>query len=149
MTDSDNIASDDSTHVVAAIIWQPGADHRFLISKRAKGKHLEGYWELPGGKIEPGESRRQALDRELREEIDILPAKARPFKQVSHHYPDRNILLDVWEVISFKGKVTACEGQEVRWIAIDDLGKYRFPEADIPVMQAIANIATIKTEHPA
>ena len=57
--------------------------------------------------------------------------------------------LDVWEVISFKGQVIAREGQEVRWIAIDDLGRYRFPEADIPVMQAIANTATIKTEHPA
>ena len=68
-------------------------------------------------------------------------------KQVSHKYQDRNILLDVWEVISFKGNVIAREGQEVRWITIDDMGMYRFPEADIPVIQAIANNAKVKTAH--
>ena len=137
------------THVVAAIIWQPGKDLRFLISKRQKGKHLEDYWELPGGKLESGESCRQALDRELCEEIDIVPVNASRFKQVSHQYKDRNILLDVWEVTSFKGNVIACEGQELQWIAIDDLDRYRFPEADIPVLRAIANISRVKTEHPA
>ncbi len=147
MTGPEEFVTGDYIHVVAAIIWQPGSNDRFLISKRQKGKHLEDYWELPGGKIEPGESRRQALDRELREEIDIVSVKARSFKQVSHKYQDRNILLDVWEVISFKGNVIAREGQEVRWITIDDMGMYRFPEADIPVIQAIANSAIIKTAH--
>jgi len=149
LIESKNSAAGEVTHVVAAIIWQPGKDHKFLISKRQKGKHLEGFWELPGGKIEPGESRRQALDRELREEIDIVPVKARGFKQVSHQYEDRNILLDVWEVASYKGKVSAREDQELRWIAIDELGRYQFPEADIPVIQAIANIARVKKEHRA
>ena len=147
--ESNKLGSCDVTHVVAAIIWQPGNDHKFLISKRQKGKHLEGFWELPGGKIEPGESRRQALERELREEIDIVPVKVRGFKQVSHQYEDRNILLDVWEVASFNGNVIPREGQELRWIAIDDLDRFQFPEADIPVIQAIANIATIKKEHRA
>ena len=147
MIESKKLGSCDVTHVVAAIIWQPGKEHRFLISKRQKGKHLEGFWELPGGKLEPGESRRQALDRELREEIDIVSVKARGFKQVSHQYEDRNILLDVWEVASFKGNVSAREGQELRWIAIDELGRYQFPEADMPVIQAIANIARVKKEH--
>ena len=147
--ESNKLGSCDVTHVVAAIIWQPGNDHKFLISKRQKGKHLEGLWELPGGKIEPGESRRQALERELREEIDIVPVKVRGFKQVSHQYEDRNILLDVWEVASFNGNVIPREGQELRWIAIDDLDRFQFPEADIPVIQAIANIATIKKEHRA
>ena len=147
--ESNKLGSCDVTHVVAAIIWQPGNDHKFLISKRQKGKHLEGFWELPGGKIEPGDSRRQALERELREEIDIVPVKVRGFKQVSHQYEDRNILLDVWEVASFNGNVIPREGQELRWIAIDDLDRFQFPEADIPVIQAIANIATIKKEHRA
>jgi len=144
---SEKFLTGDYIHVVAAIIWQPGSSDRFLISKRQKGKHLQDYWELPGGKIESGESPRQALDRELREEIDIVSVKARAFKQVSHKYQDRNILLDVWEVISFKGNVVAQEGQEVRWIVIDDMDSYRFPEADLPVILAIANNATVKTAH--
>ena len=134
-------------HVVAAVIWQPGSSDRFLISKRKKGKHLQDYWELPGGKIEPGESRRQALDRELREEIDIVPVKARAFQQVRHQYKDRNILLDVWEVTSFKGNVVAREGQEVKWVAVDQLTKYRFPAADLPILGSIANNAKVKTAH--
>jgi len=149
LIESENSAAGEVIHVVAAIIWQPGKDHRFLISKRQKGKHLEGFWELPGGKLEPGESRRQALDRELREEIDIVSVKARGFKQVSHQYEDRNILLDVWEVASFKGNVSAREGQELRWIDIDELGRYQFPEADMPVIRAIVNISRVKKEYRA
>ena len=134
-------------HVVAAVIWQPGSSDRFLISKRQTGKHLQDYWELPGGKIESGESRRQALDRELREEIDIVPVKARAFQQVRHQYKDRNILLDVWEVTSFKGNVVAREGQEVKWVAVDQLAKYRFPAADLPILGSITNNAKVKTAH--
>jgi len=136
--------SDDHIHVVAAIIWLPGSNDRLLISKRQKGKHLQGFWELPGGKIESGESRRQALDRELSEEINIVPLVASSFKQVSHRYQDRSILLDVWEVTSFKGEVKPREGQKVRWVTIDQLAEYQFPAADIPIMQAITNNATAK-----
>lgn len=146
MIESDKLESDNYIHVVVAIIWQPSSESRFLISKRQKGKHLQGFWELPGGKIEAGESRRQALDRELREEIDIIPVEAFAFKKTHHQYEDRNILLDVWEVTSFTGNVNAREGQEVRWIAITDLGNYRFPEADKPIISAIVNNATAKKE---
>ncbi len=147
MIESGDFGPGDTIHVVAAIIWQPGSGDRFLISKRQKGKHLQDYWELPGGKIESGESRRQALDRELREEIDIVPVKARAFQQVRHQYEDRNILLDVWEVTSFRGNVVAREGQEVKWVAVDQLTKYRFPAADLPIIESIANSAIIKTAH--
>ena len=147
MIESEDFTSDDYIHVVAAIIWQPGSSDRFLISKRQKGKHLQDYWELPGGKMESGESRRQALDRELREEINIVPVKASSFKQVNHKYEDRNILLDVWEVTSFKGEVKSREGQEVRWVAVGQLAKYQFPAADIPIIEAITNNATVKMGH--
>ena len=147
MIESEDFTSDDYIHVVAAIIWQPGSSDRFLISKRQKGKHLQDCWELPGGKMESGESRRQALDRELREEINIVPVKASSFKQVNHKYEDRNILLDVWEVTSFKGEVKSREGQEVRWVAVGQLAKYQFPAADIPIIEAITNNATVKMGH--
>ena len=148
MIEAKTITSEDYVHVVAAIIWQPGGNDKFLISKRQKGKHLADYWELPGGKVETGELRLQALHRELNEELDIIPVKASAFKQVRHNYKDRNILLDVWEVTSFKGQVQALEGQKVTWVAIDELEMFRFPDADLPILAAIKNNVKVKTEHP-
>jgi len=141
------LSSGDYIHVVAAIVWQPECRHRLLISKRQKGKHLQDYWELPGGKLEPGESPRQALDRELREEINIVSVNASRYKQVNHNYDDLNILLDVWEVTSFKRTPMALEGQIIKWVAVDQLAKYRFPAADRPILETIVNNATVKMEY--
>lgn len=148
MIEAEILTPGDYVHVVAAIIWQPGNSDKFLISKRQKGKHLADYWELPGGKVETDESRLQALSRELYEEINITPVNVSAFKQVRHDYKDRSILLDVWEVTSFEGKVRALEGQKVMWVATDRLAEFRFPQADLPVLEAIANNVRVKTEHP-
>ena len=134
-------------HVVAAIIWRPEADSSLLISKRQKGKHLEGLWELPGGKLELGETRIEGLRRELKEEVDIFCTDSEPFKQVRYEYEDCSILLDVWEVHAFEGEVQAREGQEVRWINVENIGKYQFPAADQPIIDAIANSAKAKKAH--
>jgi 8-oxo-dGTP diphosphatase len=136
---------EDHIHVVAAIIWQqdnpqPGQQN-FLIAQRPKGKHLEDYWEFPGGKLEPGESPWQALQRELAEEIGILPTKASPYLQVYHRYPDRNILLDVWLVEEYRGEVVSCEGQQLRWINLSQVDRYRLPAADLPIIEAIKSSA--------
>jgi 8-oxo-dGTP diphosphatase len=144
-----NNSSDDFIHVVAALIWQPQTNHSLLISKRQKGKHLEGFWEFPGGKMEAGETPLQALRRELREELGIIALEVDPCQQVLHHYPDQNILLDVWEVKSFQGSVVAREGQELKWVAVDQLVRYRFPDADLPVLKTIVSSALAKKGHPA
>ena len=75
---------DDHIHVVAAIIWKQESRQQFLIARRQKGKHLEHYWELPGGKVEADESPRQALQRELVEEVNIRAISATQFMQVYH-----------------------------------------------------------------
>ncbi len=128
-------------HVVAAVIWHPHQVDTFLISQRQQGKHLEYFWELPGGKKKSDETRERALQRELSEEICIRVTDTSPFMQVKHEYSDRSILLDVWQVLSFDGNAIGNEGQDIRWIAISELNNYRFPEADIPVLEAIKNSA--------
>ena len=132
-------ATSDFIHVVAAIIWHRSDEDKLLISRRKKGTHLENYWELPGGKLEAGESRLEALERELYEELNITEIESKPFMQVEHQYSDRNILLDVWMVSNFTGAPHGRENQEIRWMSIGDIDNFRFPEADVPVFEAISN----------
>ncbi len=127
--------------VVAAIIRHPQHPRRILVSRRRKGQHLEDLWEFPGGKQELGESRFRALSRELEEELGIRHLVARPFFQLVHDYPDRRIRLDVWELRSFRGEPEGREGQDWRWVELDELigdeSDYSFPEADRPILQAL------------
>lgn len=130
---------DDYIHVVAAIVWHRDGS-RFLIARRPKGKHLQDLWEFPGGKREPGESPIEALRRELREEIGINLVTAEPLLQVYHRYPDRNILLDTWTVDDYEGDVQPVEQQALAWIGLDQMADFRFPEADLPVLEAIEKL---------
>jgi len=134
-------------HVVAGIIWQPGDERRFLIAQRQKGKHLQDYWEFPGGKLEAGETPRQALQRELAEEINIDPIRARPFMQVYFRYPERNVLLDSWVVEDYRGTVEPLEQQSLRWIEVSEVDQYRLPPADVPIVEAIRNSVAVETRY--
>jgi len=131
--------AEDHIHVVAAIIWRQPHRQQFLITQRQKGKHLEDYWEFPGGKLETKESPWQGLQRELREEVNIQPSRASPFMQVYYRYPDRNILLDTWLVDEYQGEVEPREQQAIMWIDITQTDNYCFPPADIPIIEAIRN----------
>lgn len=128
---------EDHIHVVAAIIWHRQREHCFLIAQRQQGKHLEHYWELPGGKLEADESPWQGLRREIAEEIDIEVTRGVPYMQVYHRYPERNILLDTWIVEQYRGEVRAREQQALSWIGVGEIGQYSFPPADIPILDAI------------
>lgn len=121
-------------HVAAAVIR--GADQRVLIAKRPLDKHQGGLWEFPGGKVEVGEPVEAALLRELHEELGIVVETARPLIQVRHDYPDKQVLLDVWEVLAFSGEPHGAEGQPLAWVASDDLPEYAFPAANQPIISA-------------
>lgn len=127
-------------HVVAAIIWNPDRT-QFLIGQRQKGKHLADYWEFPGGKLELNESPEFALQRELKEEIDIQISGATPFLKVYHRYPEKNILLDCWEVVEYVGNVKAREQQQLRWIELPQIEQFGFPAADIPILEKLKRTA--------
>jgi mutator protein MutT len=123
-------------HVVAAVVID--TQDRVLIAQRPKKKHLAGGWEFPGGKLEPGEARLAGLSRELREEIGItLAAPPRPLMRVSHTYPTREILLDVWVVRRYSDVPTGLEGQALRWCAQPDLASADLLPADKPIVAAL------------
>ena len=121
-------------HVAAAVIR--GEDGRVLIAKRSQDKHQGGLWEFPGGKVEAGEAVQTALARELQEELGICPVAARPLIQVRHDYPDKQVLLDVWEVDAFTGEPHGAEGQPLAWVSARQLDEYSFPEANRPIVAA-------------
>lgn len=98
-------------HVVAAVIRDEVGN--ILLAQRPANKHQGGKWEFPGGKLEVGEAPAQALNRELEEELGITVLQAKPLIKVRHVYPERAVLLDVWEVTAFSGDPHGREGQPV------------------------------------
>jgi len=122
-------------HVVAAAIVNAQGD--VLIAKRAEHLHQGGLWEFPGGKLESGETARDALSRELHEELGIDVLEARPLIRVSHDYSDKSVLLDVWQVSRFAGQPHGREGQPIAWVAKASLQDYAFPAANQPIVDAL------------
>ncbi len=121
-------------HVAAAVIRDPSG--KILIACRADTQHQGGLWEFPGGKVEAEESVERALARELHEELGIVVVTARPLIKVHHDYPDKHVLLDVWEVSDFTGEPHGAEGQPLQWVAPRDLSSYEFPAANQPIVAA-------------
>ncbi|AMB85970.1 hypothetical protein AWM79_11930 [Pseudomonas agarici] len=120
--------------VAAAVIRD--IDGRILIARRADSQHQGGLWEFPGGKVEEGETVLAALARELREELGIVVITARPLIKVRHDYPDKAVLLDVWEVSAFTGEPHGAEGQPLAWVTRRELADYQFPAANQAIIAA-------------
>ena len=113
--------------VAAGLIFRGG---RVLISQRRPGDHLAGLWEFPGGKRHAGETFRQCLQRELREELDIETAIGPLLGSVTHAYPDRAIHLRFYRCALVRGEPRPLQCAALAWVAPDALGAYSFPPAD-------------------
>lgn len=122
-------------HVAVGVICNKAG--QVLIALRAAHQHQGNLWEFPGGKVEHGESCREALCRELKEEVGIVVNATRPLIQIEHHYTDKSVLLDVHYVTDFSGEVYGREGQPVKWVAPPDLYNHDFPAANAPIIHAI------------
>lgn len=122
-------------HVVAAAVIDSRG--RVLIAQRPAGKHLAGGWEFPGGKLEPGEDRRGGLARELREELGISIATPRPLIRVRHSYDYGDVLIDMWVVRQYSGRLTGLDGQALRWCTQDELESVELLPADGPIVAAL------------
>jgi 8-oxo-dGTP diphosphatase len=123
-------------HVVAAVIRD--TRENVLLSLRAPHQDQGGLWEFPGGKVQVGELPLAALGRELREElgIDIDPRAAIPLIRIEHAYPQRTVLLEVWEVFAWRGEPSGLEGQAIEWVAPEHLAERQFPRANLPILSA-------------
>lgn len=112
--------------VTAAIVEDHG---RYFVTRRQKGVHLEGLWEFPGGKIDPGESLADGLRRELKEELGTDVVIGEEVLTVTHHYPDRSVELHFFSC-TFLNAPMPLLGQEMRWVARAELKSLSFPPAD-------------------
>lgn len=111
--------------------------NEILLAKRPTEKYMGGYWEFPGGKVEEAESTVRALARELQEEVSITLVDCEKLIEISHNYPDKHVLLEVYLVTAFAGNAVGLENQEIRWVNKDDLEKYSLPPANKPIVTAI------------
>ena len=121
--------------VAVGVVKNPSG--QILISLRDDKLHQGGLWEFPGGKVEAGETVRQALARELKEELDITVQAALPLITINYRYPGLAVQLSVFTVDSYGGEVKGYEGQPFLWANPNELVNYAFPAANRPIITAV------------
>ena len=120
--------------VVAALIWD---GDRFMICQRPPHKARGLLWEFVGGKVEPGETRQQALIRECREELDVEIAVKDVFIEVDHIYPDITIHLSLFNAVITSGVPQLLEHNAITWITPAQIPQYKFCPADKEILELI------------
>ena len=125
-------------NVSAAVITRSvGVSNEIFIAKRPNHLHKGGYWEFPGGKIQPDETAAKALARELAEEIGIAvdAERCKFLFPIVWDYPEKQVELNIFLVDEFGGEPEGLEGQEVKWVRSQDLDQYQFPEANAEIVR--------------
>ncbi|MBO4830849.1 MAG: (deoxy)nucleoside triphosphate pyrophosphohydrolase [Oscillospiraceae bacterium] len=123
------------TEVVAALIRDGG---RFMICRRPAHKARGLLWEFVGGKVEPGETGRDALVRECREEIGVEIDVRDVYFDVVHEYPDILIHLTLYNAVITEGKPKLLEHSEIRWITPEEIPQYEFCPADADILKKLS-----------
>lgn len=122
------------TEVVAALIWDK---EKFLICQRPAHKARGLLWEFVGGKVEPGETKEQALIRECREELDVTLSVGEVFMEVTHQYPDLTVHLTLFDAAIAAGVPKKLEHNDVKWITPSEIPAYDFCPADEEILKEI------------
>ena len=122
------------TEVVAALIWD---EDRFLACQRPAHKARGLLWEFVGGKVEPGETREQALIRECQEELAVTVAVQNVFMEVDHVYPDLTVHLTLFNASIAEGIPQKLEHNDLRWITVEEIDQYPFCPADEEILRRL------------
>ena len=122
------------TEVVAALIWD---ENRFLACQRPAHKARGLLWEFVGGKVEPGETKEQALIRECREELAVTVAVRDVFMEVDHVYPDLTVHLTLFNASIAEGVPLKLEHNDLRWITVGEIDQYAFCPADEAILRRL------------
>ena len=112
----------------------------FLVSRRPAGTHLAHAWEFPGGKVEPGEAPPDALRREIAEELGVQVAVGDVFAVGHHVYPEKEVVLLVYEARIEAGVPQCLEVAEIGWLRLDELVELPLPPADRPVVERLRRL---------
>lgn len=123
--------------VTAAVVERDGA---YLATRRLRGTHLEGLWEFPGGKCEPGETHDACLRREIMEELGCAATIDEKLLEVAHAYADRIVELHFFRC-RLDGEPRPLLGQEIRWVRASELRRLEFPPADEALINLLARTA--------
>lgn len=114
-------------------------DNRFLIAQRKRGKLLEFFWELPGGKLEDGETLEECLARELIEELDLKVQVGDLFMSQPYTYEFGSFVINAfWATTNSQHITKVCEHECYKWVTPEEALTYRFSPADVPIIQALA-----------
>lgn len=125
------------TDVVAALIWD---QDRFLACQRPSHKARALLWEFVGGKVEPYESREEALIRECQEELGVTVQPKDIFMEVTHVYPDITVHLVLYNAVITTGEIQLFEHNDAKWITPDEIDQYAFCPADQEILDRIKEL---------
>lgn len=123
-----------ATEVVAALIWE---GDRFMACQRPAHKARGLLWEFVGGKVEPGETKEDALIRECREELDVSLSVGDVFMDVTHTYPDLTVHLTLFNAKIASGVPKKLEHNDIRWITVDEIDTLTFCPADEVILKKL------------
>lgn len=122
------------TEVVAALIWD---GDRFMACQRPAHKARGLLWEFVGGKVEPGETKEEALVRECREELGVTIAVGNVFMEVDHVYPDLTVHLTLFHARIMEGVPQKLEHNDIQWITIEEIDQFAFCPADEEILKKL------------
>lgn len=114
-----------------------------LVAKRPLHWRGGGFWEFPGGKIEPGEDSLTALKREMLEEVGLIIHECVHLIQLTHSYPERHVLLDAWQVQSYSGVASGLEGQEIAWVFPSELKNLNMLPANHEIVLLLTGLSSL------
>ena len=120
--------------VVCGVIYK---DDKILLTRRKKGKFLEGYWEFPGGKVEKEETDTIALKRELKEELGLEISELNYFSENKHDYNTFSIHLVAYKCTALDDPKKLVDHDKFEWVMVNEIGDFNLADADRPLLKEL------------